>query len=207
MGMNVMPARRAGAGMGRGAIILMLLASAACQQSGDTAQTGQGGMFGSGSGKQDNGSSGKAANGSNAAAPAPGAGPASVVAPASLPGQVPAPAPPPSAPGPTPAPAAQPQPSAPAAEDRRVRINNRSGKVIAEIRGSPAREQDWGRDRIPQDVLADGRSVIVDFNDNNGECVYDLQVTFADGARRDQGGVDICRVSDWTITPTGTATR
>ena len=46
---------------------------------------------------------------------------------------------------------------------------------------------------------AAGDSVTVDFDDDNGECVYDLQATLADGTFRVAAAVNVCRVADWTV--------
>ena len=91
--------------------------------------------------------------------------------------------------------------------DRRVRIVNNSGQTISFLRGSPTSDQNWGADRIPTLTLSAGQATIVDFNDNNGECRYDLQATFADGTTREQRDVNICRVSEWIVTDDGSAAR
>jgi len=91
--------------------------------------------------------------------------------------------------------------------DRRVRVVNNSGQTISLLRGSPTSDQNWGQDRIPTMTLSAGQSTIVDFNDNNGECRYDLQATFADGSTREQRDVNICQVVEWTITDDGSSAR
>ncbi|WP_166038842.1 hypothetical protein [Sphingosinicella sp. YJ22] len=91
--------------------------------------------------------------------------------------------------------------------DRRVRIVNNSGQTISFLRGSPTSDQNWGADRIPTLTLSAGQSTIVDFNDNNGECRYDLQAQFADGSTREQRDVNICQVSEWIVTDDGSSAR
>jgi hypothetical protein len=91
--------------------------------------------------------------------------------------------------------------------DRRVRIVNNSGQAIALLKGSTTSDTDWGQDRIPTLTLSAGQSTIVDFNDNNGECRYDLQATFQDGSTREQRNVDICQVSEWILTSNGSSAR
>ncbi len=91
--------------------------------------------------------------------------------------------------------------------DRRVRIVNNSGQTISLLRGSPTSDQNWGADRIPTLTLSAGQTTIVDFNDGNGECRYDLQATFADGTTREQRGVNICQVSEWIVSDDGSAAR
>lgn len=91
--------------------------------------------------------------------------------------------------------------------DRRVRVVNNSGQTIQIVQGSAVSQGNWGQDRIPTTTLASGGSAIVDFNDNNGECQYDLRVTLADGTKRDQRNVNVCTVTEWTINSGGTAVR
>lgn len=91
--------------------------------------------------------------------------------------------------------------------DRRVRIVNNSGQTISLLKGSPTSDNDWGQDRIPTMTLSAGQATIVDFNDNNGECRYDLQATFQDGSTREQRGVNICQVSEWIVSDDGASAR
>lgn len=91
--------------------------------------------------------------------------------------------------------------------DRRVRIVNNSGQTISLLKGSPTSDDNWGQDRIPTLTLSAGQSTIVDFNDNNGECRYDLQATFQDGSTREQRNVNICQVSEWIVTGDGASAR
>ncbi len=161
----------------RAAAVLVLLGGAACQRSEGDTTSGSGGMFGTAGAK----------NGTAASVAPPAAQPA--VQPAQQP----------ITPAATPYPMAQP-PAGPAAQDRRLRINNASGQTVTLIRGSATSDSDWGQDRIPTGVLRSGSSVILDFNDGNGECVYDLQATLQDGTQRIRRGVDVCRAADWTIT-------
>ena len=91
--------------------------------------------------------------------------------------------------------------------DRRVRIVNNSGQTISVLKGSPTSDQNWGADRIPTMTLSAGQSTIVDFNDNNGECRYDLQATFQDGSTREQRDVNICQVTEWIVTDEGSSAR
>lgn len=172
----------------RGAAILALLAGAACQRNGGDASSGNG-MFGTAGAK----------NGT-AAAPGPAA-----VQPMAQPPAQPV-TQPPAAPAIAPDPMAQ-GPVGPAAQDRRLRINNASGQAVTIIRGSASSENDWGQDRIPSGVLQSGATVMVDFNDGNGECVYDLQATMEDRTVRVRRGVNVCRAVDWTITPDGSEVR
>lgn len=179
--------------MARGVAIAMLMAGTACQRSEGDSTAGSGGMFGTARPAQNGATSG------------PAAGPGVPAALRTDPGAAPGPAVAPSAPGPAVAPAGP--SAAPAAQDRRIRVNNNSGQTITLIKGSASNDNDWGQDRIPSGVLQTGNSVIIDFNDGNGECVYDLRATMIDGTERVQRAVNICTVVDWVVTPSGSEVR
>lgn len=83
--------------------------------------------------------------------------------------------------------------------DRRVIVANRTGQTILYVRGSPVSDETFGEDRIPDRILGNGQSTIVDFDSGTSECRYDLRVTLADGRNIDRMNVDVCRVSRWTI--------
>ena len=90
---------------------------------------------------------------------------------------------------------------------REVRIVNNSDQLITHLQGSPTNQQEWGEDRIPTTTLAAGSSVIVDFDDNNEQCRYDLRARFQDGTFRERRDVNICEVAEWIITSDGSSTR
>jgi hypothetical protein len=92
-------------------------------------------------------------------------------------------------------------------QDRRVRIVNNSGQTIRFVYGSPVTQSNYGRDRIPTTTLSAGGAAVVDFNDNNGQCQYDLRVVLADGTNVDQRNVNICRVALWTVAAGGGTVR
>ncbi len=169
------------AALGRAVAALLLLASAACQQGG--AEPANSGMFGSVVGKGENRSrdSFRASRSGNSAVPAPAAPATPDLSSATS--------------------------TTPDGRDRRVRISNQSGQTITVIKGSPSSRSEWGEDRIPTTTLSDGSSVIVDFNDNNGECSYDLMATLADGTKLAQRAVNVCQVGEWTVTPDGAQAR
>ena len=172
----------------RAAAILALLAGTACQRSEGDASSG--GMFGTGGAK--NGSVANAAPGAVQPALQP-----------QQPGQQPMT--PPVAPVATPGPAVT--PAGPAAQDRRIRVNNASSQTITLIKGSATSDSNWGQDRIPTGVLRPGGTVTIDFNDGNGECVYDLQATLQDGTQRVRRGVNVCQVIDWIVTDDSSEVR
>lgn len=84
-------------------------------------------------------------------------------------------------------------------QDRRVAIENQSGQAIVYVYGSPASQSDFGEDRIPDRVIANGEASVVDFDSGTRECRYDLRVTLADGSNVDRMGVNVCQAAHWTV--------
>lgn len=83
--------------------------------------------------------------------------------------------------------------------DRRVLIDNRSGQTILYVRGSPTSDPSFGEDRIPDRLIGNRQSSVVDFDSGTRDCLYDLRVTLMDGSNVDRMNVNVCRVSRWTI--------
>ena len=91
--------------------------------------------------------------------------------------------------------------------DRRVTIENRSGQNILYVRGSPTSHPSFGDDRIPDRVIGNRQSAVVDFDSGTSDCMYDLRVTLMNGRNVDRMNVNVCQVSRWTINRSGSALR
>ena len=72
---------------------------------------------------------------------------------------------------------------------------NASGYQIATVEVSPSSSSDWGRDILGDDVLPNGRTLPVSFNNRTTACKFDLCVTFSDGDQGVMNNVDLCTVS------------
>lgn len=84
--------------------------------------------------------------------------------------------------------------------DRRVRIVNKSSDFIYQVFGSNRDRSDWEEDVLGDDVLAPGDSIIVNFNDRSGYCIFDLKAVTREGAEAVRYGFNVCSMSTWNVT-------
>ncbi len=85
------------------------------------------------------------------------------------------------------------------AADRKVTVVNNSGYTIVEFRGSNVGSDSWEEDILGQDVLENGASVQINFDDGTGHCKFDFLATFDDGDELKQENIDVCSVGTFTI--------
>ena len=85
-----------------------------------------------------------------------------------------------------------------AALDRRVRIINNTGFTIVEFYGSNTRSDTWEEDILGSDVLPSGSSVVINFDDATGYCMFDFRAVFDDGDVLERGGVNVCETETFT---------
>lgn len=85
-----------------------------------------------------------------------------------------------------------------AALDRRVTIINNTGYTIVNFFGSNTGTSSWEEDILGNDVLPSGSSVVVNFNDGTGYCMFDFLAIFDDGEQLIKEGVNICEISTFT---------
>lgn len=74
-----------------------------------------------------------------------------------------------------------------------VVILNRAGKPIVAFYASRASEPGWGDDMLGDQPIAPGRSIPMRLG-RGRDCLFDLQVVYADGSVEERHGVDVCRV-------------
>ncbi|NIZ62064.1 hypothetical protein DL239_13865 [Sedimentitalea sp. CY04] len=82
--------------------------------------------------------------------------------------------------------------------DRRVRIVNDTGYVLVEFYGSNKGSTSWEEDILGPDVLRSGQSVMVNFDDGTGYCMFDFKAVFDDGDVLTRKGVNICEIGTYT---------
>ena len=85
------------------------------------------------------------------------------------------------------------------AADRRVRIVNNTGFTMVEFYGSNKGSQSWEEDILGADVLEDGQSVVVNFDDATGYCKFDFRAVFNDGEEVVEAGVNVCEIGTFTF--------
>ncbi len=84
--------------------------------------------------------------------------------------------------------------------DRQVDIVNNSPYTVTEFHASNVDRGRWEEDILGSSVLRPGRSVRVNVDDGTGHCLYDFQAVFTNGRALTRYGVNVCRISSWTIT-------
>jgi hypothetical protein len=82
--------------------------------------------------------------------------------------------------------------------DRRVRIINNTGFTIVEFYGSNTGSDTWEEDILGSDVLPSGSSVVINFDDATGYCMFDFRAVFDDGDVLERGGVNVCETETFT---------
>ncbi|RME16088.1 MAG: hypothetical protein D6801_06135 [Alphaproteobacteria bacterium] len=82
--------------------------------------------------------------------------------------------------------------------DRRVRVVNETGFTLTRFYGSHRNAATWEADLFGEAVLPTGDSVIVNFDDGTGYCVFDLRAEFEDGDVIEKFDVNICEIGTLT---------
>ncbi len=84
-----------------------------------------------------------------------------------------------------------------AAADRKVRIINDTGYSILRFYGSNKGTNSWEEDILGTSVLPAGSSVVIDFDDGTGYCVFDFRAIFSDGDELVRHGVNVCEIASF----------
>jgi hypothetical protein len=88
-------------------------------------------------------------------------------------------------------------------KNRWVNVVNKSSITMVAIYAVPSRLRRadvGGRDLIPNDTIAPGTYLQVNFDLGDGECLLDLRAKGNDGRTWTRRNVDVCAVEDWTLT-------
>jgi len=86
------------------------------------------------------------------------------------------------------------------AEDRHVKIINETNATIVHFYGSNAGSNSWEEDILGKDVLKPGQSVVINFDDGSGYCLFDFKAEFSDGDVLIRRGIDVCKVGVYRYT-------
>lgn len=78
--------------------------------------------------------------------------------------------------------------------DRRVRIVNNTGFTIVRFYGSHTDADSWQEDIFGNDILPSGNSIVVNFDDGTGYCIFDFRAEFDDGDVLEKFGVNVCEI-------------
>lgn len=75
------------------------------------------------------------------------------------------------------------------------RLVNRSGRTIQQLFVSPSTDQNWGADRLGQNVLPSGRAFNVTLP-GDGTCVYDIRVVYDNNTAAEKRRINTCQIQD-----------
>ncbi|MBC2835351.1 hypothetical protein H7F16_07510 [Gemmobacter straminiformis] len=84
------------------------------------------------------------------------------------------------------------------AEDRRVTIVNNTGYTITNFYGSNTGADSWQEDILGKDLLPPGGSVVINFDDSSGYCMFDFRAVFEDGDEIIDQKIDVCTIGTFT---------
>jgi hypothetical protein len=83
------------------------------------------------------------------------------------------------------------------------RLINRTGYQVNEVYVSPSAVDSWGRDILGDGVMPSGTSRNITFPRRTRACTFDLRVIYADGERGEIREINLCEVSNVTLTWNG----
>jgi hypothetical protein len=83
------------------------------------------------------------------------------------------------------------------AQDRRVNIINDTGVTLVEFYGSNVDRDTWEEDILGADVLPSGSSVVINFDDGSGQCMFDFRAIFEDGDELIAEDINVCEISEY----------
>ncbi len=85
-------------------------------------------------------------------------------------------------------------------EERSFTVRNRTGLMVIQLFGRSMGEQDWGPDRLGNDVLEDGAEMTISIPSRG--CEIDLMVVYVDNrAVEERRGIDACDLAELTLAP------
>lgn len=82
--------------------------------------------------------------------------------------------------------------------DRKLEVINQTGFTIVAFYGSHTDAGTWEENIFGGEVLASGQSVVVNFDDGTGYCVFDIRAEFDDGDVLEEYGVNVCELETFT---------
>jgi hypothetical protein len=74
---------------------------------------------------------------------------------------------------------------------------NQSGRVIEEFYASPSSQQNWGPDRLGDEMVQPGATFAVRLP--QGDCTYDLRVVWQGGQSQERRNVNTCALTNYTV--------
>jgi len=88
-------------------------------------------------------------------------------------------------------------PQAAQASNPSFNLVNRSGRMIERLFASPSSQQDWGPDRLGNDMVGPGQRYAVRLP--AGECTYDIRIVFQGGDAQERRQINACNIVDYVV--------
>lgn len=83
------------------------------------------------------------------------------------------------------------------ATDYHVRIHNDTGYTLYKFYSTNSGSKRWGSDVLGSSTLPNGSSMRLNFDNNEGYCLFDFRAVFEDGSELQRGNVNVCEIADY----------
>ena len=83
------------------------------------------------------------------------------------------------------------------ATDYRVRIHNDTGYTLYKFYSTNSGSSKWGSDVLGSSTLPNGSSMMLNFDNSQGYCLFDFRAVFEDGDELQRGNVNVCEIADY----------
>ena len=87
------------------------------------------------------------------------------------------------------------------ANERQLRVNNLADATIIRLYVSPSGAEDWGADVLASGMLEPGESMLLDYDDGSGNCVFDVKALYTTDEVSTLFAVNFCEIEDLNFRP------
>jgi hypothetical protein len=87
------------------------------------------------------------------------------------------------------------------ANERLLRVNNLADATIIRLYVSPSGAEDWGADVLASGMLEPGESMLLDYDDGSGNCVFDVKALYTTDEVSTLFAVNFCEIDDLSFRP------
>jgi len=83
--------------------------------------------------------------------------------------------------------------------DKRVLVVNQTGETVWRLYGSRSTTNSWEEDILGPNVLPNGQSIRINFDDGTGSCIFDFRFELRSGRVLEDYGINVCQVVSYTV--------
>jgi hypothetical protein len=80
-------------------------------------------------------------------------------------------------------------------------VNNLADATIIRLYVSPSGAEDWGADVLASGMLEPGESMLLDYDDGSGNCVFDVKALYTTDEVSTLFAVNFCEIDDLNFRP------